>query len=342
MRTLPFSARRRRCKRKHMLSKADALDPSGAVAAALRRLSLCLITLAGAALVAVGSLMAVAHADIGSPRRMKSVHSAQYIPSLSDCKTAISRSFMKPEEIDEYERFLKSPDAQAIANGVVSSMEPSLDEHVYFGIMRIIASQLRRKLRSESKTDRYYRIGHQLDSVNVQQGLACFPALLDLAKTAKQHQEKARVEAEVEAEKADRDAMELQERQDQLAAEAAQKAEASRQKEAAESKKPINALASVYGRYMFLKRCQEAREGYLEIYVSDAEMARAKQAVQRLEEKLKPQLDPDTDTGSLWSTVAQRPVPWKINRNSCQYILRDLDAEYKAAVPGDDVIKKDF
>ena len=84
---------------------------------------------------------------------------------------------------------------------------------------------------------------------------------------------------------------------------------------------PTFVLGNAYISYIILKRCEQAREGYAAVYISDAEMERARTAVKRLEEKLTRggQLISPADgetwtTNSMWEKASQiverQPVPY--------------------------------
>jgi hypothetical protein len=79
-------------------------------------------------------------------------------------------------------------------------------------------------------------------------------------------------------------------------------------------------------------------------------MVRAKQAVSRVEETLKPALPPGTSVDTLWSaastSVDQQNVPLSAMGLGAQAIchekLRLLELMHKRLIPGDSVPKKDF
>lgn len=121
-----------------------------------------------------------------------------------------------------------------------------------------------------------------IQGMTQKQAFACFPVVAKMARSYE-----ARVDEAQEA------------------ASQREQEEAQRQREQAErAKLPVNALGNAYAAYIDVKRCYEAREGYLQIYISDPEMERAKNAVRQIEETVKPKLDPIT-AENLWSRVQE-------------------------------------
>jgi len=72
-----------------------------------------------------------------------------------------------------------------------------------------------------------------------------------------------------------------------------------------EANKPTNVLVNAYEAYIVVKRCYEARRGYLAVHVSEPEMAHAKDAIQLIEKRLAPQLPSDTSVKQLWARADQ-------------------------------------
>jgi hypothetical protein len=131
------------------------------------------------------------------------------------------------------------------------------------------------------------------------------------------------------------------------AAERWHQAEEELQKEAKnatlEATKPSNRLRIAYAQYIFVKRCYDARLGYLTIYISESELARAKRAASRIEEKLKPNLPSDVTTDGLWSEANAAAAPdLPLSQQTCQTMLGSLEQAYAELVPKDRQIKKDF
>jgi hypothetical protein len=113
-------------------------------------------------------------------------------------------------------------------------------------------------------------------------------------------------------------------------------------KAAADAKMPVNILKKAYGDYKFLRRCREARQGYLAVNISEEELARARQAVQRVEQKLKPQLDPDVDIDELWEQADSIGQPNTIVQAICQFRYSSLMQLYNQLAPEDKRMEKDF
>jgi hypothetical protein len=112
----------------------------------------------------------------------------------------------------------------------------------------------------------------------------------------------------------------------------------------AEAKKPANLLKSAYSDYKYLKRCFEAREGYVAINLSEEELDRARQAAKRIEEILKPLIGNDVDTNQLWDAASSAgPRDMNVfNRSMCQFRYSALMKSYAQIAPEDQRIQKDF
>jgi hypothetical protein len=148
--------------------------------------------------------------------------------------------------------------------------------------------------------------------------------LNQLIEAKEQADEQARrAEADRQAEEARRKAIETEKRE-------------------AEARKPINALGNSYVEYIFLKRCREDREGYLVVHISDAELARARHAVERIEQKMKPQLDPGVDTNWMWERSNEYAKARRMSPHTCQMAYASLVQRYNELVPEDNTVKKDF
>jgi hypothetical protein len=227
------------------------------------------------------------------------------------------------------------------------AMKAMLYKNIEFAASQMNPVQLRR---SWIPSDRgYYRPGPLNESEyadgkrRVQQFLrdlpnlsaevmqTCFPELYErvtklnqLIEAKAQADEQARrAEAERRAEEARRKAIETEKRE-------------------AEARKPINALGNSYVEYIFLKRCREDREGYLVIHISDAELTRARHAVERIEQKMKPQLDPGVDTNWMWEKSNEYAKARRMSREACQMAYTSLVQRYNELVPEDARVKKDF
>jgi len=133
--------------------------------------------------------------------------------------------------------------------------------------------------------------------------------------------------------------------------EAAQQAAKQRQEEeVVRTKLPITVLATAYAAYIDVKRCYEAREGYLAVYITDMEMEQARNAVQQIEEALKPKLDQDAKADDVWSRVEQTEGrKFSLGRDYqagartiCQDQLGLLLQTLHEQVPESGKVKKDF
>jgi C-terminal processing protease CtpA/Prc len=170
------------------------------------------------------------------------------------------------------------------------------------------------------------------------QVLACFPFMQKVAEDVVAQRNGA---AEAERRK--------QEQFDNMLGEMRQQAEAARQREAQlrqqqeqESRKPENLLRASYSRYIFIKQCWESRSGYLAVFISDPEMERAKKAVSRIEDKLKPQLPSAVTTDELWSEANNGTNRLPVTQEFCQHELDDLETAYRNLAPEDRGVRKDF
>jgi hypothetical protein len=111
-----------------------------------------------------------------------------------------------------------------------------------------------------------------------------------------------------------------------------------------EAREPINVLRTAYQQYILIRQCYNKREGYLEVFISEPEMDRAKEAVGRIEEKLRNALPPGVTTDNLWSEeVDKSPEPlWLVAGITCQAALLSLEKTYGELVPETKRLKKDF
>jgi hypothetical protein len=118
----------------------------------------------------------------------------------------------------------------------------------------------------------------------------------------------------------------------------------------ASAKLPINILGTAYTSYVDVKRCQEARDGYAAIYISNPEMDQARNAVLTIEQTMKSKLDQNTTTDDVWSRVATtegrnfRPSGdyQEGTRMLCRERLALLLSILREHAPERDTIKKDF
>jgi hypothetical protein len=164
---------------------------------------------------------------------------------------------------------------------------------------------------------------------------ACFPAAVQTLQKAADMRVK---EAEAYRARQQQHQMEITRQEEET-----RRREQERQElQIAEARKPINVLKRAYGDYKFLKHCYDAREGYLAINISRQELDRARQAVKRIEEKLKPQLGSDVDINKLWGESNDMGQPNIIDRGFCQFRYSSLMQVYNQLAPEDRRIEKDF
>jgi hypothetical protein len=93
---------------------------------------------------------------------------------------------------------------------------------------------------------------------------------------------------------------------------------AEQQRIEAERNKPANVLLQSYSQYIYLKKCELERHGYLSVNLSELELDRAKTAVRNIEKKMT-ETDPALDKDSLWQTAntAKNSVA-ETDRDRCQ------------------------
>ena len=122
------------------------------------------------------------------------------------------------------------------------------------------------------------------------------------------------------------------------------KRQADWEKQQAEAAQPENQLKTAYANYIEVKRCYESREGYVEVFINDAELSRAKDMVAGLEQKLK---DSSMDLDALWkeaNATAYTPntMMGPLNRLTCQIAFDALSQHYLKLFPEAATTEKDF
>ena len=148
---------------------------------------------------------------------------------------------------------------------------------------------------------------------------ACFPALMPAFKIGDE-----RKAARLEAEKDAQVRREAEQRQIEAEQQTRKREEEDRLNKRVGLKKLIPELDQEYSEYIVVKRCHEAREGYAAIHIFDPEMARAKNAIQRLESVIKLS---EMDLDALWSKAneianGRFPPGQAINSTLCKRNLR--------------------
>ncbi len=101
-------------------------------------------------------------------------------------------------------------------------------------------------------------------------------------------------------------------------------------------------LRDAYAAYVLLRRCDEARQGYLGIYVSRAELGRARKAVKRIEQNLKPKIKLGLNIDEIWDVSNHHADQWPIARHSCQYAYESLMQQDRTVAPEEHRMRKDF
>jgi hypothetical protein len=131
---------------------------------------------------------------------------------------------------------------------------------------------------------------------------------------------------------------------------AVQAAQRQQEDQLAESKLPANILATAYAAYIDVKKCQDAREGYADVYITDPELEQAKAAVRKIEDAIKPKLGPGENPDKIWSQVTQTEGRHfdpahdfqQGQRYMCQRRLALVLQILHEQVPDSATIKKDF
>jgi len=101
-------------------------------------------------------------------------------------------------------------------------------------------------------------------------------------------------------------------------------------------------LRDAFAAYILLRRCHEARQGYLAIYVSDAELQRARKAVKRIEEKFRSQIKSGLNIDRIWTASNRYADRWPVSAHSCQSVYGSLMQQYGRVAPEERRMKKDF
>ncbi|CAN7668350.1 hypothetical protein LJR009_006123 [Bosea sp. LjRoot9] len=118
-------------------------------------------------------------------------------------------------------------------------------------------------------------------------------------------------------------------------------AEKAAEEERLEALRPINVLKTAYQYYAFVKKCNEFRDGYVSIFISENEIVRARTAIKAIETKIKI-LEPSINTDMAWSTATGGTLNVVPERAMCQGSLQSLIAMFEKLAPDAAAPKKDF
>ena len=88
------------------------------------------------------------------------------------------------------------------------------------------------------------------------------------------------------------------------------------------SEQASNQLRTAYWRYLYVRACHNAREGYAVVWINDVELEKARAAVKRVEQKLTKD-DPRIDTGSQFDDVSKK-LPATIYEMDCHPVFNAL------------------
>jgi hypothetical protein len=130
-------------------------------------------------------------------------------------------------------------------------------------------------------------------------------------------------------------------------------AEQHRQKAEAEARRPENQLVVAYANYIGVRRCYEARQGFLAVNISDPEMDEARDAVKQIEQAFVSSIPEGTTTDQLWQYANKRadsdPIIQMMPRAQgtefapqCRIWLQSLRHQLARINPDSAVTKKDF
>lgn len=125
---------------------------------------------------------------------------------------------------------------------------------------------------------------------------------------------------------------------------------------------PSHVLLRSYYDYIVVKKCHDARIGYLSVDISDHELERARTAVRDLERKMV-ETDSSLDKDALWRRANSDNSDWQTDqdktefmrghydermefdlseRRRCQSTLGFLEQRWKTVVPEGATVRKDF
>jgi hypothetical protein len=108
----------------------------------------------------------------------------------------------------------------------------------------------------------------------------------------------------------------------------------------AEARKPYWRLLSAYKGYIYVKYCNEVRQGYLSVYVNDVEFERARVAVKAIEKDALAE-DNTMNTGTMWNDAILQVKGSYADQYRCQSSLNELLQQY-ARVHPPEYYRKDF
>jgi hypothetical protein len=104
---------------------------------------------------------------------------------------------------------------------------------------------------------------------------------------------------------------------------------AEQQRAEAERNKPANVLLRSYTQYIYLRKCQIDKQGYVSVNASLEELDRAETAAGNIEKKMMDS-DPTIDKEALWQAASKANSNVEIDSDRCQVTLRLLENTYLA------------
>ena len=112
---------------------------------------------------------------------------------------------------------------------------------------------------------------------------------------------------------------------------------------------PNGLLYQAYQAIQLVQTCYDVRQGYAAIYISNAELADAKQKMKKIEAALKPKISNET-TEKIWNRAATdnanyingvKTATYTNGRNYCDLFKRDM-ASVSEKVLGKEILQRSF
>lgn len=260
---------------------------------------------------------------------------------ITDCRTAVASTAPKSIE-DKVVAALSDPRVQRKSKEAIASIEVSdaiaLEVHDPASrlqrVMHEFRSDLHRRLVFEDAGQPHIAASW-VENMLPHQILSCFPDLLPAMRTMTRRWDAA------DREKEQRRLDSVKREEEQFGISQDELRRTVDRPETAKSSAYV--LGAAYVLYISVRRCHEVREGYQVVYISDPEMDRARHAIRRIEDEAKPHLERGVSTDKIWSVAANVAQSMAVNdRGICQWRFHRLEEAYRALVPDDHQIKKDF
>ena len=140
-------------------------------------------------------------------------------------------------------------------------------------------------------------------------------------------------------------------------------AKRAKQEQQEKDNEPVHILTRTYYDYILVRKCFDARNGYVSVNISTAEMERAKKAAKGIEDSILKR-NPSVDKNAVWKIANSDSENWKTDtdkielmllqqydsrlqvdlsdRTRCQNTLGALEKRFERLVPEENAVKKDF